>query len=140
MLAGFRIVAFEKAAMAVFGAGHADDDNAVGDERRAGHCIAVPDIDRLRGLGQPHLLAGLDVQRDDVVVEQRTNELAVVDRRAAIDDAAADHAQGLRRVFMIDPPDLLSGHRVDRDRRGMRRHVDDAVLDQREGFRVRDCR
>ena len=136
MLAGFRIVAFDEAAMAVFRAGHADDHDAVGDQRRARHGIAVLDRRRLRRLDVPELLAGLGVQRDDVVVEQRPDDLAVVDRGAAIDDAAADDAQGLGRIFVIDAPELLAGHRVDRNRRVVRRDVDDAVLDEREALRA----
>src|SRR5262249_40723306 len=103
VLAGLGVVAFEQAAVAELGAGNAHDHDAVDDERRAGHGVAVAMGDRVRRLDLPDRLAGLGVERDHAVVHQAANDHALVDAGAAIDDAAADDAQGLRRIFVLDP-------------------------------------
>ena len=93
MLAGLGIVGFDEAAIAEFGAGHADDDDAFDDQRRAGHRVAVGRYRRIGRFCLPDLLAGLGVERDNPIVHQRADDHALVDRGAAIDDAAADDAQ-----------------------------------------------
>ena len=114
--------------MAEFRAGHAGDDHAVGDQRRDGHRVAVL---RFGGLGAPELLAGLGIERDHVGVERGAEELAVEDRRAAIDDAATHDARGLGRILDRRLPDLLAGQGVEGDGLGVIRDVHHAVLDQR---------
>ena len=104
MPAGRRIIAFEETAMAELGAGDADDDDAIDDQRRARHCIPIGDC---RGRGRsrvPQLLAGFRIHRNDVIVEQGADDLAFVDGGAAVDDAAAYDAQSLRRILMIGAP------------------------------------
>ena len=57
--------------------------------------------------------------------------LALVDRGAAIDDAAAHDARRFRRIFDLGLPDLLAGLDVDRHRGGVGGDVDDALVDDR---------
>ena len=105
MLAGLRIPAVDEVAGAEFGAGNAGDHHAVGDERRHRHRIAGLEVDRVLA---PQLLAGLGIERDDVGVERGAEQLAVIDRGAAVDDSAADDARRLRRVLDLGLPDLLA--------------------------------
>ena len=134
MFAGRGIVAFDETAMAELGAGDADDHDAFDDQGRAGHRIAVCRHGGIRGLRFPDLVAGLGVERNDAVVHQGADDHALVNRRAAIDDAATDHAQRVRRIFVFDAPDLLAGDGVDGRGQIMGRHVDDAVVDDRKRF------
>ncbi len=134
MFAGRSIVAFDKAAIAELGAGDADNHDALDDQRRTGHRVAVRRHGGIGGFRLPDLLAGLGVERDDTIVHQRADDHALVNRRATIDDAAADHAQRVRRIFVLDAPDLLAGDGVDGGGRIVGRHVDDAVVDDRKAF------
>src|SRR5262249_61896259 len=87
-LAGFGVPAVEEAARRRFSAGHPGDQHAVGDHRRPAPVITF------LGFGElllPDLLAGLDVEGDDVVVDRHAEELAVVEYRRAACDAAAGH-------------------------------------------------
>jgi len=123
------IVAFEQATMAEFGAGHTGDHDAVDDQRRAGHRVAVRVGHRVRRTYHPDLIAGLGIERDESIVHECADDHAFVNSGAAIDDAAANHAQRLRRIFVDDTPDLLASERIHRRRRVVGRHVDDAILD-----------
>ena len=134
MLAGLGIVAFEEPAMAEFRACHAGNDEPVDHQGRAGHGVAVGVGGRLRRFHLPDFLAGLGIERDQPIVHERADDHALVDRGAPIDDAATDHAQGLRRILVRDLPDLLAGEGVDGRRRIVGGHVDNAVLDEREAF------
>ena len=136
MLPGGYIVSFEEAANAEFRAGHADDDDAIGDQRRTRHGIAVLDRCRLRRLDLPDHLAGLGVHRDDLVVQKQPDDHPVVDRDAAIHDAAAHDAQRLRRIVVRGAPELLAGQRIDGRRHVVGGGVDHAVLDDRECLRA----
>ena len=131
MLAGLRIPAVDEEAGAELGAGNAGDDHAVGDERRPRHRVPVLELDRVLA---PQLLAGLGVERDDVGVERGAEDLAVIDGGAAVDDAAADDARRLRRIFDLGFPDLLAGLGVDRHRGAVGGDVEHALVDQRLGF------
>ena len=82
----------------------------------------------------PELLAGLGVERDHMGIERGAEHLAVVDRGAAIDDAAADDARRLRRILDLGLPDLLAGLDVDRHRGVVGRDVDHALIDDRLRF------
>src|SRR5205807_10027448 len=64
-LAVIGIVGGDVTAHAELAAGAADDDLAVDDERHQGHVLALPVV---LHLGIPHHLAGLGVERDDMVV------------------------------------------------------------------------
>jgi len=146
MLAGLGIVGFDEAAVAEFGPGHADDDDAFDDKRRAGHRVAVGRCRRIGRFCLPDLLAGLGIERDNPVVHESADNHAVVDGGAAIDDATTHNAQGRRRIFMFDPPDLLSGQGIDGGSAVMGRDVDHAVVDDRKSFpavqiaqRIRPC-
>ena len=83
------------------------------------------------GLRLPELLAGLRVVGDHVRIERRAVDLAVEDRDAAIQQAAAGHLEDVGSELEFLLPDLPAGQRVDRDRRGVRRHVHHAVVDDR---------
>ena len=82
----------------------------------------------------PEFLAGLGVERDDIRVERGAEQLAVGDRRAAVDHAAADDAQRLRRILDLGLPDLVAGLGVDRDRGVVGRDVEHALVDERLRF------
>ena len=131
MLAGLRIPAVDEVAGAEFGAGNAGDHHAVGDQRRDRHRIAGLEVDRVLA---PQLLAGLGVERDDIGIERGAEDLAVIDRGAAVDDAAADDARRLRRIFDLGLPDLLAGLGVDRHRGAVGGDVQHALVDQRLRF------
>ena len=120
--------------MAELGTGHAHDDHAIDDQRCAGHRVAVLGDRGLGRIRHPDLFAGLGVQRNEPVVHERTNDHAFVDRGAAIDDAAADNAQALRRIVVNDPPNLLAGQGIDRHRRVVGGGVDDAIPDEGKTF------
>ena len=108
--------------------------DAVGDQRRHRHRIAFLDVG---GLLAPQLLAGLGVERDHVGVERGAEDLAVEQRGAAIDDAAADDARRLGGILDLGLPDLLAGLGIDRHRGVVRRHVDHALINQRLRFSLR---
>ena len=124
---GLRIEPFEIAADAVFRARNARNDDAVRHQRRDRHGVAVLRIRRLRA---PDLLAGLGIERDHIGVEGCAIELAVEQRRAAIDDAAANDARRLRRIFDHGLPDFPAGQRIDRHRLLVVGEKDHAVLHQ----------
>jgi hypothetical protein len=134
VLAGLGVIAFKKAAMAEFGPGHTHDDDAVHDQRCPGHRVTIGRGRRLGRFRLPDFLAGLGVERDEPVIHERADDHALVDRRAAIDDAAADDAQRLRRIVVLDPPDLLARQGVDGCRGVVGRDIDDAVVDDRKAF------
>src|SRR5207249_7885598 len=83
-LARLRIPTIDEPAGPELRAGNARDDNAVRDERRHGHRIALLDVGRCL---TPQLLAGLHIERNDVAVERGAEKLAVVNRAAGIDKA-----------------------------------------------------
>src|SRR5262249_28682049 len=84
-----------------------------------------------RRLRLPQLLAVFGVIRDDVSVERGAEDLAVVDRRALVGDAATDDAGSFRRPIERLLPDLLAGGDVDRDGRPGVGDVHHAVVDDR---------
>src|SRR5215472_1964475 len=130
-LAVVRIVTFDVAAAAVFGAGHAGDQHAVGDQRCAGHGDAVLGFARFDA---PDLLAGLHVEGDDARIERGAEDFALVDRGAAVDDAAADHARRVGRILDRRIPDFLAGERIDGNRLVLAGDVYDAVINERLGL------
>ncbi len=132
--AGVDVVALDEAAMTVFGAGDAHDGHARCDQRRTGHGVAVGRRGRGRRCRLPQLLAGLGVERDDLVVEQLPDHFALEQRDAAIDDAAAHRTQCLRRIFVGHAPDRLAGHGIQRDGGVVRGRVDHAVMHDRKRF------
>ena len=131
VLAGLRIPAVDEVARAEFGAGDAGDHYAVGDERSNRHRISGLEVDRVLA---PQLLAGLGVERDHIGVERGAEDLTVIDRCAAIDDAAADDTRRLRRIFDLGLPDLLAGLGVYRHRGAVAGDVEHALVDQRLRF------
>ena len=131
MLAGFRVPAVDEAAGAELGAGDAGQHDAVGDQRRHRHRIAFLDVG---GLLTPDFLAGLGIERDDIGVERGAEDLALVERGAAIDDAAAHDPRRFRRIFDLGLPDLLAGLGVDRHRGRVGGDVEDALVDDRLRF------
>src|SRR5262245_53590160 len=128
LLTGLRVPAVEVAARTELRPGDAGDYDAVRHERRDRHRIALLVV---VGPGLPQLLAGLRVEREDMRVERRTDELALVDRRAAAHLAAADVARDVRLVFDVVSPQPLAGDRIDRERAARGGHVHHAVVHQR---------
>ena len=131
MLAGFRIPPVDEVAGAELGAGNAGDQHAVGDQGRHRHRISGFEVDRVLA---PQLLAGLGIERDHVGVERGAKDLAVIQRAAAVDDAAADDARSFRRILDLRLPDLPPGFGVDRHRGAVGGDVKNALVDQRLGF------
>src|SRR5262249_46847520 len=82
---------------------------------------------RLGELLLPDLLAGLHVERDKVIVDRHTKELAVVKHRRAARDAAPGDA-GLG--FNGRAPELPAGLNVDREGPFAVDGIDDAVVDR----------
>ncbi|MGY4225829.1 hypothetical protein ACVMIH_003190 [Bradyrhizobium sp. USDA 4503] len=128
MLAGCGIPAVDEAAGAELGARDAGDHDAVGDQRGHRHRVAFLDI---RGLLAPQLLAGLGIERDHIGVERGAEHLAIEQRRAAVDDAAADDARCFGGIFDLGLPHLLAGFGVNRHRGVVRGEIDGALVDQR---------
>ena len=128
LLAGRGVVAIDEAAHAELGAGIADHQHAVRNQRRERQRNAILPVSDLR---LPQFLAVLGVVRDHVSVECGAEDLAVVDRGALVRHAAADHARGLRRPIQRLLPDLLAGGDVDRDRGPGIGDVHHAVVDDR---------
>src|SRR5689334_21925635 len=81
-------------------------------------------------------LAAVDgVERDQPAVERADEDLALVQRDAAVDDVAARLLAVARRDLGVERPQLLAGARVDRvDHAPRRGDVHDAVDDQRRGL------
>src|SRR4029079_15895622 len=69
------IPSVEKTSGGELAAGHPGDDDTAGDARSAGSGVALVEIGK--GL-VPHLLAGLQVERDEMVVDRDAEQLAVV--------------------------------------------------------------
>jgi len=107
------IVSFEEAANAEFRAGHADDDDAIGDERRTRHRVAVLDRCRFGRFHLPDHLAGLGVERDDVRVGGRGDQLVLKDRHVARRQIAALGHDPCRQVALVFP-DQIPGRRIER--------------------------
>jgi hypothetical protein len=128
LLAGFGVPAVDEAADAELGPGNAGDEHAVGYQRCNRERKAVLPFRRLR---LPQLLAVFGVIRDHVGIERGAKDLAVVDRRALVGDAAADDARGLRRPIQHLLPDLPAGGDVDRHSRLGISNVHHAVVDDR---------
>jgi hypothetical protein len=80
----------------------------------------------------PHLLAGLHVERDDVVVDGDAVELAVVDDRGAARERA-ELGDALHARLDLDggAPDLLAGGDVDREGPLAVDRIEHAVVDDR---------
>jgi hypothetical protein len=93
VIAGFRVPAVDETANAELRAGDAGDQHVVGDQWRDRHGITfLP----LRRFLVPDLVAGLDVERDDMGIERGAVEPAVEDRGALVGDTAAHDARRLR--------------------------------------------
>ena len=106
----------------------------------------------------PRLLAGLGIDGDDGGVEQAVDDLAVAERRAAVDDVAAGDADGARiRMRLVDPlhraarlgeidGDEIVGkrrhdvHRVAEDQRLSFVAMRDAGRERRDDVQVHDVR
>ena len=112
-LAGLRVVGVDESADAVLTARDADDHLVVHDERRERRGVALLVFLHRRVPGDR---AGLHVERDQVRVERRHEQLVAEDAEPVIDEAAAG-GQSLRQLAPV-APDLLAGARVDAPRPG----------------------
>ena len=109
-LAGLDVVGVEEAANAVLAAARSDDREVLDDERRRrrGEALGVR-----HDLGVPEDLSAAPVERDQVRVERRHQDLVAGDRDAPIHRAAAG-AQ-IRRLLVVVAPEDLAGARVERE-------------------------
>ena len=134
LLAGRRVVRGDDAAVrpAARVAAPARVHLAAGDDRPRGLVGRVHPV--VEDLGVPDHLAGLRVQREDVVVHAGVDDELVVDGDVAVGvDERADHVVG-QVVRAVPPvlPDEIAGHRVQRlDDVARIGHEQHAVADQR---------
>ena len=128
LLAAVGVIAVDEAAHAELGAGIADDQHAVGDERRERQGYAVLPF---RHLGLPQFLAGLGVEREHVRIERRAIDAPVVERGALVGDAAAHDAGRIGRPVERVLPELLAAADIDRHGVACIGHVHHAVVDDR---------
>ena len=135
-LAGGGVEGVDEAADAVLGAGDADHDLVLDDERRRGGAVAFLVVVDHR---VPHHRAGLHVEGQQVRVERVHVEAVAEHGEAAVDAAAADvHALG--QVADV-APDLAPGAGVDRPRRVVRPgDVHHAVEDDRRRLELAELR
>src|SRR5262249_32164636 len=129
LLAGLRVPAVEEAARGGFAARHPGDQHAVGDDRRAGGVVALLPVGELL---RPHHPAGLELERDEIIVDRHTEQLAVIVRRRAAIECVPPPLH-VRFDLHRRAPDLLAGLDVDRDRPLAVDDVHDAVVDDRGG-------
>ena len=128
MLAGRRIPSVDETAGTELGAGDAGQDDAVRDQRRHRHRIALLDVGRLLS---PKLLACRGIERDHVGIERGAEQFAVVDRGTPVDDTAAHDPGRFGRVSDLGLPYLFAGLYVDRHGGGVGRDIKDALVDDR---------
>src|SRR5580765_1815520 len=114
----------EETARRRLAAGHSRDEDTVGHNRRARGVVA---FFRIREFLVPHFLAGLHVERDDVVVDSDAEYFAAGDGRGAARDRLA-------RDAWLQPhggaPELTARFDVDGERPLPVDHVHDAVIDR----------
>ena len=134
-LAGVRVERVDEAAHRILRSAAADDDLALRDPRRHRQRVLIL---RIRDARFPHRLSGQRVERDQASVDDRRDHLVLVERDAAIDDAAADLGLNGGAVHLRIPlPELLAGPRVDGEDDAPRGDaVEHAVRDQRRRFLV----
>jgi len=128
-----RVVGVEESARGPVAAAHADDDFPF---RDAGRHRDREVVLRIRDARFPDRLACVRVERLQASVDDRRDDQAVVDRDAAIDDAAADFRPHRGLIDLrIPSPALASRSRVDgKDDAPVGDAVDRAVGEKRCGF------
>src|SRR5262249_35325986 len=132
LLAGPCVERREEAARLPISAGNAGIDDAVVNQRRGGEGVTILPAGEL---GSPDLLAGLDVEGNEIAVELAKKTLATPRRNAAVVPAAAD-----RRDVLLDAGAMLP---YERTRLAVEREhvviaggdVEDAVFDDRSAFK-----
>ena len=111
-VAGGGVIGIEEAADGMVAAGDADHHLAVGDARRHGDGVPILRIGHARF---PDHLAGEGVQRFQAPVDHGREDHAVIDREAAVDDAAAElGTDGGLIHFRIPAPEFLAGAGIQR--------------------------
>ena len=132
---GVRVVGGEEAARGTVAASRADDHFSLGDARRHGERLLVLSIG---DASFPNRLAGVRVERHQPSIVDGNINLVVIERQAAIHDAAAHFVAGRFAVdFRIPAPFLLAGARVDGEHDAPVGDAEDRVIpDQRRGFLV----
>ncbi len=126
LLAVLGIVCGDVTAHAEFTAGAADDDLALDDQRHQGHVLALLVV---LHLGVPHHLAGLGVERDDMVVGGGEIELVLPEADAAVGRMQLEQVVG---KLPLVAPIFVAGLRVQRDHLPHRgRYEHHAIVDDR---------
>src|SRR5580704_13966510 len=122
------VVPLNVAATAVFCPGHTGDQNAVGDERGAGHGNAVLGGARFDA---PDFLSRLHIERNHARIQRGAEHLALVNGGTAVDDPTTNNTRGIRRIFDWRIPDLLAGKGVDRYRFVLAGDVHHSIVNER---------
>jgi hypothetical protein len=111
-LAGLGVARFDAADHAELAAGHAGQQQAVGDDGGGGGRVAGRVV---VDLGLPDHLAGVLLQGHQLGVQRGEDHQVVVQRGAAVDHVAAGHDAFGQAVLVL--PQLLAGGGVQRERR-----------------------
>ena len=133
LLARFGVVGRDVAAHAILRATVADHHVALEDARRAGDGVGACVVDeRIRpSSARP----GRRVERDQPAIEGADEDLALVERDAAVDDIAAGPVAQLARHLRVVGPQALARARIDRmDDAPRGRDIHDAVDNERRGL------
>ncbi len=131
-LAGLGVERREEAARLPISAGNAGIDHAVVEQRRGGDGVAILPAGEL---GSPDLLAGLDVEGNEIAVELAEKNLAIPHRNAAVVPAAADCRNVLLDARAVLPYER-TGLAVEREHVVIAGgNVEDAVFDDRSAFK-----
>ena len=131
-LAGLRIVRIDEAADAGLAAAGSDQHFAANGERRERQAVAELVV---LDLGGPTFDAALQVERDEVAVQGRDEELVVEDGGPAVDMTEADRLVVLgQRPAPL--PELAAGADIERRRRVGRGHIHHAVDDDGRDLRA----
>ena len=134
LLAGVHVVAGDEAAagLGIAAAGHALDQLAVGDQRAAG---IAPALGPVAGGVIPHHLAGRRVERHDMGVGGRHEQLVLIDRHVALAERLAAFGHQLLRQSPGILPDQVAGRAIDRLHLvGIVEDVEHAVMHDRRGL------
>src|SRR5262249_13188899 len=125
----------EESANRILGAADADDHFSFGNARR--HCDGVVVL-WIGDARFPYGFSSLGIETHESPVNDRSDDLALVDRDAAVHDAAADLRTHCNLVdFGIPPPAFLAGPCIDRiDDAPIRDRIDASVPVERRRFLV----
>ena len=116
-------------------AGHADHHLAIG--YAWGHGKGEPLLRKCHARFPEHF-AGEGIQRFQPAIDDRSEDLAVINRQTAVDDATAHPGPDRFLIhFRVPSPKLLTGARIDRENHAPGSDaVNRVVPDQRRGFLI----